>query len=325
MGNICSSDRERDRKRDVSATPEPPKPSESPAGEPDFQFADGRRFLSKFDPLSPNTEQNDLIYTLPNDDNEMDRLHLQHYMLRYAFQGNYCAPVTKTLRKRGAKVLDVGTGSGIWPMEMATDFPDAEVTGSDLSPVQPTTIKPRNLEFTVHDITQPLPYPSGVFDFVRMRFLLAGIKKDLWGPIITELARVVKPGGYLELCEFVPGFSSKKEMPVTSKLVDQSKGADLEIAFKLKDYLDDCRLLQNAREVPKAIPASIHRNEPHLDRLAALVREDFYGLGQSMKPMVVSQGKITPEDFDNMLKVSQNELKVSGTTWDIYVAYARRV
>lgn len=60
--------------------------SRSPTPADSFQDKEGRRFLAAFDPLAPGKE-GDLIYTLPNDDEEMDRLHLQHYMLRYAFQG----------------------------------------------------------------------------------------------------------------------------------------------------------------------------------------------------------------------------------------------
>ena len=34
-------------------------------------------------------------------------------------------------------MLDIGTGTGIWAMEMADRYPDATVIGTDLSPVQP--------------------------------------------------------------------------------------------------------------------------------------------------------------------------------------------
>lgn len=55
-----------------------------------FQYdAEGRRFLAVFDSLAPGDDKNELIYTLPNDDEEMDRLHLQHYLMRYAFQGGF--------------------------------------------------------------------------------------------------------------------------------------------------------------------------------------------------------------------------------------------
>lgn len=36
------------------------------------------------------------------------------------------------------KILDVGTGTGIWAIEMGDDYPSAEILGTDLSPTQPS-------------------------------------------------------------------------------------------------------------------------------------------------------------------------------------------
>lgn len=44
------------------------------------------------------------------------------------------APIDKPKR-----VLDVGTGTGIWAIAMADHLPeDSEIIGTDLSPIQPT-------------------------------------------------------------------------------------------------------------------------------------------------------------------------------------------
>lgn len=60
----------------------------------------------------------------------------------------YLAPIDKTVKR----ILDVGTGTGIWAMEIVflllprkremlikqgDEFPSAEVIGTDLSPTQP--------------------------------------------------------------------------------------------------------------------------------------------------------------------------------------------
>jgi len=38
--------------------------------------------------------------------------------------------------------MDVGTGTGIWAIDMADRFPNAQVKGIDLSPIQPNWVPP---------------------------------------------------------------------------------------------------------------------------------------------------------------------------------------
>ncbi len=63
-----------------------------------FRFVDGRRYH--------NTENSK--YALPNDEDECDKLHLQHIVIRCAWQGNFASPVEHILNSKGAKVLDSG-------------------------------------------------------------------------------------------------------------------------------------------------------------------------------------------------------------------------
>lgn len=73
-------------------------------------------------------------YFMPNDESEQDRLDLSHRMFNITIGDKlYLAPISKPTR-----ILDVGTGTGIWAIEMGDDFPDAEILGTDLSPTQPT-------------------------------------------------------------------------------------------------------------------------------------------------------------------------------------------
>ena len=39
--------------------------------------------------------------------------------------------------KKPKRILDVGTGTGSWAIDIAEEFPDAEIIGNDLSPIQP--------------------------------------------------------------------------------------------------------------------------------------------------------------------------------------------
>lgn len=52
---------------------------------------------------------------------------------------------------RRPRVLDMGTGTGIWAIDVADEFPNAEVVANDLSPIQPQNV-PVNVRFEVDDI-----------------------------------------------------------------------------------------------------------------------------------------------------------------------------
>ena len=91
----------------------------------DYEFENGRRYHA----------YKAGHYPLPNDENELDRLDLQHHICTILLNGELClAPLKPETTHR---VLDLGCGTGLWAIEMADRLPKATVTGVDLSPVQP--------------------------------------------------------------------------------------------------------------------------------------------------------------------------------------------
>ncbi|GKU08721.1 unnamed protein product, partial [Fusarium langsethiae] len=73
-------------------------------------------------------------YLLPNDDKEQDRMDLVHHLYSLLLGGKlFLAPIPHEPHR----VLDLGTGTGIWAMDFADEYPSAEVIGTDLSPIQP--------------------------------------------------------------------------------------------------------------------------------------------------------------------------------------------
>lgn len=97
-------------------------------------------------------------------------------------------------------VLDLGTGTGIWAIDFADEFPSAQVVGTDLSPIQPSWVPP-NLTFMVDDIEADwLEDWSDMYDFIHGRDL-GGSVSD-WAKLYAQAFRCVKPGGWIEMQEF---------------------------------------------------------------------------------------------------------------------------
>ncbi|CAK7274960.1 hypothetical protein SEPCBS57363_006432 [Sporothrix epigloea] len=131
-------------------------------------------------------------YWCPNDELENGRLDLQHHAHRLTFDGALCCCPKSAGAKR---VLDLGTGTGIWAIEYADEHPEADVIGVDLSPIQPAFVPP-NCSFEVDDVEKDWTW-SRSFDFIYWRALL-GCFSDPQS-IVQKCFDNLEPGGYLEM------------------------------------------------------------------------------------------------------------------------------
>lgn len=96
-------------------------------------------------------------------------------------------------------VLDIGTGTGLWAIDVADAYPAATVHGTDLSPIQPGYVPP-NLLFEIADADEEWTYRT-MFDLVHSRVMNDTSLKD-WPHFYQEAFKVLKPGGWVESQEF---------------------------------------------------------------------------------------------------------------------------
>ncbi|KAF8458681.1 S-adenosyl-L-methionine-dependent methyltransferase, partial [Terfezia claveryi] len=202
----------------------------------EFTYANGRRYHSdRF-----RTE-----YFMPNDENEQARLDLYHHIFLQHLSGKlYVAPLNNPQR-----VLDVGTGTGIWAIEFADDNPQAEVIGTDISPIQPNWVPP-NCKFEVDDMEEPWIYQDDYFDYIHMR-CLSGCFRN-WEFVLSNAYDAMKPGGYFEFqdygCELftsdgTPQTTEDPKRPFTRWLLNIIQAADklerpLVIGRKMKGMME---------------------------------------------------------------------------------------
>ncbi|TID26741.1 S-adenosyl-L-methionine-dependent methyltransferase [Venturia nashicola] len=179
-------------------------------------------------------------YHLPNDEPELNRLDLQHHLFRITLEGSlHRAPLPKDIHH----VLDVGTGTGVWSIDFADEYPSATVIGTDLSPVQPHYVPP-NCRFYIEDAEAEWTFEER-FDYIHGRMLIVGIKD--WAKFFEQSFEHLKPGGWIELqdlsfparCDDGSATPSSPLMLWSSNMVSAAAnlGLDLEVSNSFSSLL----------------------------------------------------------------------------------------
>ncbi|EIE82664.1 hypothetical protein RO3G_07369 [Rhizopus delemar RA 99-880] len=127
-------------------------------------------------------------YWLPKDDEEQQRLTGQHFAVKELYGGEI-------------SILDIGCGSGIWVMDMITDYPNCKYYGCDMVDTTNKNIRLPQFEFAIGNVLKGLPYEDNTFDLVHMRLFVFALREDQWPIVIKELVRVAKPGCIVQVTE----------------------------------------------------------------------------------------------------------------------------
>ncbi|RKF73576.1 Secondary metabolism regulator LAE1 [Golovinomyces cichoracearum] len=171
----------------------------------DYAFENGRRY-HRF---------REGAYNFPNDDLEQEREDMKHAMMvNLCGSRLHFAPIGKNPQN----VLDIGTGTGIWAVEMGDLYPGANILGVDLSPIQPEWVPP-NVTFMVDDVESPWLKPRDYYDYIHARHTVMAIRD--WPQLLQRAYDHLKPGGWIELQEIHHYPQSNDESMPANYLVTQ--------------------------------------------------------------------------------------------------------
>ncbi|KIK52161.1 hypothetical protein GYMLUDRAFT_50042 [Collybiopsis luxurians FD-317 M1] len=185
-------------------------------------------------------------YLLPADETETARLNSQHYVYVKLF-GNKLSLAPLQL-KSGDRVLESAAGTGIWALEFLEENEKKGITLDmecvDISDKQFTQKHPSNIHFSLHSVTDLPAEWNSRFSYVHQRLLVTSIDRSVWPKVISELFRVLSPGGWIEIAEVqlksyqldVGPFSKKMQSLVLTMMAD--KGYSLDVAAYIPSLLE---------------------------------------------------------------------------------------
>ncbi|KAH7922198.1 S-adenosyl-L-methionine-dependent methyltransferase [Leucogyrophana mollusca] len=265
-------------------------------------------------------------YVLPSDPKEgqrFDALLLQHHVLKRAFQDKLVfAPIVLS---PGDSVLDSGTGSAIWLLDIQQELPmEVNLYGIDIeSRLFPPHQSAERLQLSIASASDLPAEWTHKFALVNQRLLVAALQVEQWTVVLKELYRVLTPGGWVQLGEI--GTQHSKAGPMTERHRQLVKAL-----FAKRNLLWDCAarlpsMLEHAgftdiHVEEQSIPIGKHSGQAGVDALT-----NFAGVYRGLKVPLVKAGITSSAEYDELVDLMEtewNEVPTSATAFCAF--YARK-
>ncbi|KAE9373887.1 S-adenosyl-L-methionine-dependent methyltransferase [Stipitochalara longipes BDJ] len=270
------------------------------------------------------------VYYYPNDPSESVRLDYQSRVLDFAFDGKlHMAPLNSPF-----SILDVGTGTGAWAIQMADLYPNSKIEATDLSPIQPTEV-PENVTFIIDDAEEDdWALNENYYDYIHTRILM-GCFED-FKSIIQKGFRYTKPGGWMESLDIMmPPFCDDGTMPAdwpfkewSETMEDAAKNANrpLRIANRLKRWYIEVGFVDVQERVVK-LPINAWPRDPRLKLLGKYWAENMLaglqGFSLALFSRVFGWSKTEIDDYLDKVRNAITDHRVHAYS-KVYTVWGRK-
>ncbi len=136
----------------------------------------------------------------------------------YQLRQSYHQILQKQLEIKPQSILDLGCGVGMSTFALQEIYPEAEMTGIDLSPYFLAVAKYRNQGKPqkvnwIHAAAESTELPSATFDLVSACLVFHELPQAAAKEIFLEARRLLRPGGYFAIMDMNPRSPIYQTMP----------------------------------------------------------------------------------------------------------------